>query len=257
MADKLLDMPTSLPRDPCVEPPEALAEAMDGRYWDFLGRTDLECLAELAEAQERNDRRIASFEAECAAFEAKLWAANRDLRMERRRHDATAERIAEIDARLRRLLEMPDELVAGARAKVRDMRMVLDDFEAAIFDTLGEEGELAIISIARWRGRTGRRSDVASLSGGHDTLRNGLPPSADQRLAVKRTLVRGKEAHLQSIDRIGKEIARIRKTDEKRADEKIEELELEKQRILRRLPAYSMPASNWPDEQEAEGHDLF
>lgn len=103
LADRLLDIPTSLPRDPGIEPPEALAEAMDGRYWDFLGSTDQECLAELAEAQERNDRRIASFEVECAAFEVKLWTAIRDLRMERRKHDVTPERIAGIDAQLNRV----------------------------------------------------------------------------------------------------------------------------------------------------------
>lgn len=162
IAARLLDVPTSLPRDAECEPDADLAEAMDAAYWDFLGMVDLESLRLLEEAQNTVDARIAAFERECAAFETKLWTAIRQLRAERRSHSVTAERLAEIEGRLKRYLDMPGELASGMRERVREMRAETEELENAVMSSLGEMGELKQRCTIRWRARTAppRHGDI-------------------------------------------------------------------------------------------------
>ncbi|KAA5595397.1 hypothetical protein [Blastochloris sulfoviridis] len=154
MAARLLNIPAGFPRDAEVKPPESLADRLDALYWDFLGTTDLESLGHFEEAEAANDGKIASFEADCAAFEAKLWTVIRQLRAERRKSAVMPERRAEIDARLKRLLEMPDELAQGMREKLREMRAATGGLETAVMDSLTDHGELEVLYVVRWRARS-------------------------------------------------------------------------------------------------------
>jgi hypothetical protein len=158
----ILDIPTGHPRDAEGDPPEQLSDVLDAHYWDFLGTTDLECLRQLEEADNVNDAKVEKFEAECAAFEAKLWLTIRQLRAERRTLDASAPRRGEIDARLTRLLELPEELARGMRDKIREMRASTDDLEAVVLESLTDHGELEVLYAARWRGRhkVSNRGDI-------------------------------------------------------------------------------------------------
>ncbi|MCA3160346.1 MAG: hypothetical protein ING31_12285 [Burkholderiales bacterium] len=162
VAARLLDVPTSLPRDAECEPDSELEEAMDAAFWDFLGTVDLDNLRLLEEAQNEIDARITAFERDCAAFETKLWTAIRLLRAERRSHSVTEERKAEIEAKLNRYLEMPGELASGMRQRVREMREETEQLETAVFSSLGEIGELTHRSTVRWRARSGvqRHRDI-------------------------------------------------------------------------------------------------
>jgi hypothetical protein len=155
VAARLLDAPTSLPRDAECEPDSDLEEAMDAAFWDFLGTVDLESLRLLEDAQNAVDNRIAAFERECAAFETKLWTAIRLLRAERRSHALTEARRAEIEARLNRYLDMPGELALGMRQRVREMREETEELESAVMSSLGEPGELTQRCKLRWRARSG------------------------------------------------------------------------------------------------------
>jgi len=119
IAARILDIPTSLPRDAECDPPEELEDAMDALYWDFLGTTDLENLRYLQDAEAQATAKIHAFEAECVALEAKIWARVRALRAERRRDGLDDGQRDEIDARLNRLLAMPDELAHGLRRRRR------------------------------------------------------------------------------------------------------------------------------------------
>ena len=156
VAARLLDAPTSLPRDAECEPDSDLHEAMDAAFWDFLGTTDLESLRLLEEAQDAIDARIDAFELECAAFETKLWTAIRTLRAERRSPSLTDERRTEIETRLRRYLDMPDELAWGMRQRVRQMREETEGLETAVISSLAEMGELTHRATVRWNARSGK-----------------------------------------------------------------------------------------------------
>lgn len=152
-SERILDMPTSHPCDAEVDPPDQLSGVLDAHYWDFLGTTDLECLRQLEEADNINDAKVEKFEAECAAFEAKLWLTIRQLWAERRTLDALSPRRGEIDARLTRLLDLPEELARGMRDKIREMRAATDDLETAVMESLTDHGEFEVLYAARWRGR--------------------------------------------------------------------------------------------------------
>jgi hypothetical protein len=162
VAARLLDAPTSLPRDAECAPDCNLDEAMDAAFWDFLGTVGLETLALLEEAQGAVDVRIAAFERECAAFETRLWDAIRQLRAERRSFDLVEARRAEIEAKLARYLDMPGELAIGMRQRVREMRAETDALEESVMLSLGETGELDHRCTVRWRARvaTPMRPDI-------------------------------------------------------------------------------------------------
>lgn len=163
IAARLLDMPMSLPRDAECEPPDQLEEVMDGLFWDFLGRMDRENLRFLEEEQERRDARIREFEDRCAAFVTKLWAAIRSLRAERRREGLSAARQIEIDARLKRLLEMPDELASGMRERIAEMRRETEALEEVVLSSLADHGEIEPLFVIHWTARSQRRGMAIQL----------------------------------------------------------------------------------------------
>ncbi len=162
VAARLLDMPASRPRDAESYPPAELDDAMDAAYWDFLGTVDLIALRQLSDAAEAQDRRIAQFEAECAALEAKMGARQRLLRQRRRNPDAAAADRADIDASLRRLDEMADELRVGMRRNVRFLRTETEDLEQAVLEGITDHGELEPLCVLRWCARAGgwRSADI-------------------------------------------------------------------------------------------------
>jgi hypothetical protein len=162
VAARLFDVPSSFPRDAECDPPEELKAAMEALYWDFLGAMDLENLRLLQDAEERTAERISAFEAECASFERKLTAAIRELRRERRRDDLTEARRAEIEARLKRLDDMPGELAMGMRQRIAEMRRETEELEAAVLTALEDHAEIEHCYTARWRSRSRRtrRDDI-------------------------------------------------------------------------------------------------
>lgn len=157
IAARLLQMPMSLPKDAECDPPDQLEEVMDGLYWDFLGRTDQESLRLLQEEQECVDAKIRDFEARCATFEDKVWAAIRSLRAERRQDGLSALRRIEIDNQLKRLLEMPDELALGMMQRVAEMRRATDSLEEDVFSSLADHGEIETTYVLHWTARSHRR----------------------------------------------------------------------------------------------------
>jgi hypothetical protein len=162
VAARLLDMPASRPRDAESYPPAELDDATDAAYWDFLGTVDLQCLGQLTEKQEAVERRIALFEADCAAFEKKIAQTVRDLRAERRRGGLTVASAADIDAQLARLSDMPGELAMGMRRKTETLRHETDDLELAVMEGLTDHGDVMQLCIIRWcaRSRGWRSADV-------------------------------------------------------------------------------------------------
>ena len=163
IARHLLDCPTSLPRDPEGDPPEELGDAVDALFWDFLGRTDRECLRLLHEAETTVGEQIRDLEARGSAFEAKLWGMIRALRAERRQDGMEVGRRDAIDRQLARLDAMTGELAAGLRARAAEMRRETEALEAAVLAGLSDAGELEVVSTVRWVARSGRRGVALSL----------------------------------------------------------------------------------------------
>lgn len=157
LAARLLEMPVSLPKDAEYDPPNQLEEVMDGLYWDFLGSMDLENLRMLEEEQERTDAKVRRLEGQCASLEAKLWETIRSLRIERRQDGLLADRQAEIDNRLKRLLEMPDELALGMRRRIAEMRQETEPLEEAVLSSLTDYGEMEPLFTVYWTARSQRR----------------------------------------------------------------------------------------------------
>ncbi len=162
VAERLLALPTSLPRDAQCDPPAELEEAMDALYWDFLGAMDLENLRLLEEAEEATAEKIRRFEAECLTLERKLFLAARELRSRRRSDGVSEQERAEIDSRLARLNEMAGELAQGMRQRAAEMRSENEALAEAVFASLAEFCEMEHCYCARWRARSGpsRRSDI-------------------------------------------------------------------------------------------------
>jgi len=163
IAARLLAMPTSLPRDAEIEPPEALEEAMDALYWDFLGAMDLENLRYLHDAEEQMEVRVHRFEAECANFELRLFATIRELRSEQRREGVPDSRRVLIDAKLKRLNEMLDELACGMRRRTGEMRRETEGLEESIFASLEDHGEIEHLYTVHWTARLSRRGTMLRL----------------------------------------------------------------------------------------------
>jgi hypothetical protein len=157
IAARLLAVPISLPKDPEIDPPEALEEAMDALYWDFLGAMDLENMRYLHDAEERVEGKIQIFEAQCAGFERKLFAIIRELRSERRREGVADARREAVDAHLKRLGEMLDELAHGMRLRAGEMRRETEELEKVIFSSLTDHGEIEHLYTVHWTARRGRR----------------------------------------------------------------------------------------------------
>jgi hypothetical protein len=158
LAARILDIPTSLPRDAECDAPSELDDAFDDAHLAFCERLDADLLGELEDAQAKVDARIRSFWAECAAFERKLSGAIRELRRKRLRDDPTAEELAAIETRLARLAEMSDELGLGMRRRTAEIRAETDELEAAVFEALEDHGEVEPLHVLRWRARRGGRA---------------------------------------------------------------------------------------------------
>lgn len=193
VAARLLDMPASRPRDAASYPPEALDAAMDAAYWDFLGTVDLMSLRQLAEAQEDQESRLAAFERECAALEAKIGARQRLLRQERRSASLMPETQLEIEARLRRLDDMLDELRIGLRAKARAMRAETEALEEDVLAGLTDYGDVLPLAVLRWCARPGGwRSAEVRLPESRpfhfvaDAFRSAVDGRSTERLAMMR-----------------------------------------------------------------------
>lgn len=157
IAARLLQMPMSLPKEAECEPPEQLEEVRDGLYWDFLGQMDRKNLRFLEEEQERRDANIRQFEDRCSALEARLAAAIRTLRLERRLDGLSDIGRADIDARLKRFLEMQDELALAMQHRVAKMRRETDALEEAVLSSLTKHGEMVPHFTIHWTARSQRR----------------------------------------------------------------------------------------------------
>lgn len=157
IAARLLHMPMSFPKDAECEPPDQLEEVMDGLYWDFLGQMDRENLRFLEEEQERRDANIRQFEDRCAALEARLAAAIRALRKERRRDGFSGSGRADTETRLNRFREMQEELALAMRQRVAEMRRETDALEEAVLSSLTKRGEIEPLFTIRWAARSQRR----------------------------------------------------------------------------------------------------
>lgn len=157
LAARLLQLPMSLPKEAGCEPPEQLEEAMDWLWWDFLGKMDRENLRFLEEEQERRDAEIRRFEDSCSAFEARLAAAIRALRKERRSERLCDAERAENAARLKRFVEMQDELALAMRQQIEEMRRDTEDLERAVLSSLTRYGSVEPRLTIRWTARSHRR----------------------------------------------------------------------------------------------------
>lgn len=157
LASRLFELPTSEPRVVCEHPPEELEAATDRLFADFLRRTDADNLLYLEEAVERGAMRLRRFEVRCAVFIAKLAGQIRALRAERRRPESTAEDRERIDARLRRLYEMWDQLEAETARRALAAREETADLEAEVFAALLRgHGEVEDRATIRWRAMPSR-----------------------------------------------------------------------------------------------------
>lgn len=157
IAARLLQLPMSQPEEAGCEPPEELEEAMDGLYWDFLGRMDRENLRFFEEEQERRDAEIRKFEDRCSAFEARLATAIRSLRRKRRSERLCDAGRSETEARLDRFLAMQDELAIAMRQRVEEMRRDTEDLERAVLSSLTRYGSVEPRFTIRWTARSHRR----------------------------------------------------------------------------------------------------
>lgn len=159
VASRLFAMPTSHPRAAEENPPDELDEVTEALYDDFLGRTDADNLLYLEEANERGEARIRSFEARGAGLLAKVDAATRHLRGERRWPETSTADRAVIDAKLARLSLVGDELAAEMRLRAAGIRAETTELEAAILAALRDHGEVEHRTTVRWRSvpaRSGR-----------------------------------------------------------------------------------------------------
>lgn len=159
----LLESPMSLPKDAECDAPDLLDEVMDRLYWDFLGSMDLENLQYLEEEQGRSDERIGALERQCATIEAELWAQVRALRMERRQNSLPASRRDWINARLERLLELPDKLALGMRQHTAGIRRETEALERAVLSSLTDKGEIESLFTLHWTARSHRRGMAIRL----------------------------------------------------------------------------------------------
>jgi hypothetical protein len=136
---------------------------MDGLYWDFLGAMDLENLRYLHDAEEQMEDKVHRFEAECANYELKLFAMVRELRSEQRRNGVADARRALIDARLKRLGELLDELARGMRCRRAEMRCETEELQESIFSSLTDHGEIEHLYTVHWTARRFRRGMTLRL----------------------------------------------------------------------------------------------
>jgi hypothetical protein len=153
----------SLPMCADCDPPEQLQEIMDRRYQDFLDKMSGEHLRMLHEAQEHTGLRIRDFEAVCASVEAELWGAIRVLRGERRQNRLSAQRQARIDARLQKLLDLPDLLARGMRRHIAQMRRETEALEDTVLTNPSEHAEIEHFFTVRWTSRSQRRGMTIQL----------------------------------------------------------------------------------------------
>jgi len=163
IALRLFEMPMSLPKDAECDPPGQLEDVMESLYRDFISKMDGENLRTLQEAQEHTDAKIRGFEAHCAAVETELWRAIRALRSERRQRELPAVRRAKIDTRLRRLLELPDQLVLGMRNHIVKMRRETESLEGAVLSSSTGCGEIETLFTIHWTARSQRRGMAIHL----------------------------------------------------------------------------------------------
>lgn len=151
IACRLFSMPVSRPREPDEHPPEELDEVMEDLYADFLSRTDQDNLFYLEEASEQADARLRRFETRGAALLAKIEAATRALRKERRRPGASAEDASRIDAQLARLSTIGDAIAAEQRRQAAGIRGETAGLEGDIFAALRGLGTVEERQTVRWR----------------------------------------------------------------------------------------------------------
>ena len=157
VAARLFEIPVSYPKCAESDPPEELAEIMDGLYWDFLGRVDSENLRMMQEEDERTDQKIHRLETRCAEVEAELWVAIRALRAEMRSAAVTAERRAQIEQKLALLLEYPELIARSLRVSIAMLRDEMDRLRDAILASQTEECEIETLFTVHWTARGHRR----------------------------------------------------------------------------------------------------
>jgi hypothetical protein len=179
VAEKILEIPTGLPVECEVTPPEELEEMLHWQYWDFLGANDLESLARLEAEESANESRIAAFEAECRQLETMTWKAVRKLRRERGQSGVSPTRLTEIDDQLLRLSTVPDEMLEVMQRRLKKMRTSLDALEEAVIASTQDYGTLEVLAILRWRAVT---DYVPSLR--DNTIRVGIPAPKDKLSAI-------------------------------------------------------------------------
>ena len=156
VAARLLAMPTSLPKDPEVDPPELLDEVMDALYWDFLGAMDGENLRCLQDAEEHTEKKLRDFEERSFFVEKKLAVHMRELRQERRRGEASPDRRVQIDAILARLERIGDQFAADMRKYMSTLRGDNEELREAIFSALTDHGEVEHLYTIHWTVRRNR-----------------------------------------------------------------------------------------------------
>jgi hypothetical protein len=163
IAARLLAMPTSLPKDAEVDPPEALEEVLDALYWDFLGAMDGENLRYLQEAEEHTEKKLRDFEVRCVFVEEKLAVHMRELRQERRRGEASPERRVQIDSTLARLEGIGDQFAVDMRNYMSILRGENEDLREAILSALTDHGEVEHLYTIHWTVRQNRRGITLRL----------------------------------------------------------------------------------------------
>lgn len=153
-AGRLLSMPTSVPKDPDVPPPEELEEMADALWWDFLGWTDQMNLRALHEAEAVRDERIHDIEYRCEAMIDRVEDRLRELARERRDPATPAERRRTIAGLVERLEDSMSELVAVCRRRSLELRAETDALEDEVFDALEDEAaDLECLAVVRWQAK--------------------------------------------------------------------------------------------------------
>ena len=153
-AGRLLSMPTSLPKDPDVPPPEELEEMADALWWDFLGWTDQMNLRALQEAEAARDERIHDIEYRCEAMIDRLEERLRTLAQERRDPASSPERRRTIAGIAERLVAGSTELVTVCRRRTLELRAETDALEEEVFEALEEAtGDIECLAVVRWQAK--------------------------------------------------------------------------------------------------------
>jgi hypothetical protein len=150
IAARLLSMPSSLPKDAEIDPPEALEEVTDALYWDFLGAMDEENLRYLQDAEERTDKKLRDFEERSFLVEKKLAVYMREFRRERRRGETSQERRIQIDAILARLEGIGDQFAVDMRTYMSTVRGENEELREAILSALTDHGEIEHLYTIHW-----------------------------------------------------------------------------------------------------------